>query len=799
MSAFSKNVFRQIKDSFNRFIAIFGIVALGVGFFAGLKATSPVMKASADQYYDRQGLMDLRIVSATGLTKTDVDEISGVDGVQETFASRSIDALAQLEDGQRAVKLMAYSPDTNINRLTVVEGRLPENDGECVIDNRIWKSGGISLGSKMRICDENEPSVTAFIDGEYTIVGVVQSPYYHSIDRESTSIGNGALAGFVCVPENNFRGNFYTEVYLTVSGAAELLCFGDEYAARVDEVKQAFSSHSDWYILDRDSNIGVASFEQNSDKIDAIASVFPIFFFLVAALVCLTTMTRMIEEQRTQIGVLKSLGYSKLKIAMKYLIYADLASVAGCVIGLCAGYTVFPSVIIRTYDMLYDRIPVALSFNVPYAVISSAAALVCISGATLWACLSSLSETPAQLVRPKAPAKGKKVFLERIGFLWRRLSFTQKVTARNLIRYKKRFFMTVIGIGGCTALLLTGFGLSDSISGILPMQFEQLQHTDMTLMLKDASYADADTELNKRLHENFSQTVYLKQSTVDVESDAGQMSVYLVVPESGAEFTDFMTLRHRTDRTEVAFPHSGGAVVSEKLASKLGLNVGDTFLLKSGDVRGVEVTVGDICENYTYNYVYMSPAQYESLYDRSPAYTTVWGLFESDFDGEEALAAELLETDNVEIVSRMSQLKTDVANILQGLNGVVVLIVICASALAFIVLYNLTNINITERIREIATIKVLGFRSGEVSAYIYRENIVLTLIGTVIGLVLGIFLHGYVITTAEVDMVMFVRQISPLSFLYAALFTAAFSALVNIVAHFSLKRVDMIESLKSVE
>lgn len=1055
-TAFRKNVFRQIKNTWNRFIAIFGIVALGVGFFAGLKATTPVMKMSADAYYDDCGFMDLRILSTMGLTQEDVDAIQNTEGIEELYASYSMDALVDFESGQRAIKVMSYSDSTSINRPTLVEGRLPENDSECVVDSRMVDTQ-ISIGCVIRISDENTEDVKqTFARQEYTVVGRVSSPLYYSIDRGSTTLADGSLDGFIYIDAENFTTDYYTEVYALVSGASSLMCYDDAYddfiaetksrveslaperqqarydeiyheakqqideaqatldekraqadaelaqaeeqlqsgqqqiddgyaaleqsrlewesgkreleqkqqqaqeqfaqaqaqlqqsqaqydqsvaqyqelvlsaqqaqsaaeelkaqidalteagdmeavealtpqyeqavvtaqtlqqtvtateqslaqaqqqleqgkqelqqqqtaaqqqidaaAAQLEQAQQQIKSGQqeldqsqqelsqgwaeyeqqkadaleqlaqgqaeidenvqklqdiempEWYVLDRNANVGYVGFIGDSEKIDAVAAVFPVFFFLVAALVCLTTMTRMVEEQRTQIGVLKSLGYKKSSIAFKYLVYANSACISGSLFGLCVGYIVFPTVIMKTYRILYTEIPLRLDFNIEYALISSIAAIVCISAATIWACVRELSEVPAELIRPKAPAKGKKVFLERIRPLWKRLSFTQKVTARNLIRYKKRFFMTVIGIGGCTALLLTGFGLSDSINGIVGKQFEDLQSTDLMISIKSQASVD-DASLNQFLTTEMSESVYIRQTTVDAVCGNETFSVYLVVPEDADKMNDFMTFRHRVGGESVTFPNADGVLVTEKMASKLGLEKGDTFTLKSGDEEGVEVSVGDICENYVYNYVYMSADAYTACFGSEPEYNMVWGKYLSDLtpQQEEVLCQRALQLDQVEGVTSLSQTRDSVSDMLQGLNAVVVLIVICASALAFIVLYNLTNINITERIREIATIKVLGFRDKEVNAYVYRENVVLTVIGMVVGLVLGVFLHAFVIVTAEVDMVMFVRTISPWSYVFAALLTLLFAGFVSFVTYFSLKKVDMIESLKSVE
>lgn len=558
-----------------------------------------------------------------------------------------------------------------------------------------------------------------------------------------------------------------------------------------------------WYLFTRDDNAGYSSYDSNADKIGAIAAVFPAFFFLVAALVALTTMTRMVEEERQQIGAMKALGYSSGKIAVKYLLYAACASVAGSVFGLAIGFRLFPYIIINAYNIMYD-IPKALTpFNLPYALFSSLTAVACTLAATLSACRAELKTVPAQLMLPKAPKAGKRVFLEYITPLWKRLKFTQKVAARNLIRYKKRFFMTVIGIAGCTALLMTGFGVNDSVSHIVSLQYDELNQYQLMIGLKDESALEG-RELKQLLSNEQeilgSLPVMQNNGTVVPKKNDPADDVTIFVPSDVPALSDYFAFRHRTDSLPVTFEENS-VIITEKLAERQHLKVGDPITLRNQDDKEASLTITDICENYALHYLYLSPAAYEKAFGEPVENNMILCKLPEDttHEEEEALSTKLLNCRDVAAARFTTELSGSFQNSIQGINSIIVVIIISAGALAFVVLYNLTNINISERVKEIATIKVLGFYDREVSAYIYRENVVLTVIGTAVGLVLGIFLHQFVIRTAEIDMVMFGRTVYPLSYVWSALLTILFSVLVNLVMHRKLKKISMVESMKAPE
>ena len=574
-----------------------------------------------------------------------------------------------------------------------------------------------------------------------------------------------------------------------------------EQQIRDGEEQLAEMEEPEWYVLGRGANVSYASFLSNVDKVEAIARVFPIFFFLVAALVALTTMTRMVEEERLQIGTMKALGYARGAIAGKYVLYAMTATAAGCAVGLSVGFVLFPTVIWNAYTMMYELPRLYCQFNVLYAAIAAGLAIVCTLAATLNACWSTLAETPASLMRPKAPPAGKRILLERVPFIWRRMKFTYKVTARNLFRYKKRFFMTVIGISGCTALLVTGFGLHDSISDIVNVQFGDIFTYDATVTLQSPEDAEAG-ELHDVLENASLVADYMpvrQEQSDNIAEDGTTFTTYLFVPMDEAMFTRFVTLAERTSGDAVAFSQTG-VVITEKMSERMGVDVGDEVTLQNADGDEGTFRVDGVAENYVENYVYLSAETYEAGFGTQPeANLVVLHAADASDEGRDALGSALLSADGASGVSFIADLKGSFSDMMSRIDIIVVVLILSAGALAFIVLYNLTNINITERVKEIATIKVLGFFDREVSAYVYRESIALSVIGTLVGLVLGVFLHMFVIHSVEVDAVMFGRTIKPLSYVASAVLTMVFSILVNLVMHRKLRRISMVESMKAPE
>ena len=566
----------------------------------------------------------------------------------------------------------------------------------------------------------------------------------------------------------------------------------DDARDELDQVEEC-----QWYILGRNTNVGFVSFAQDTERVSNLATIFPVIFFLVAALACLTTMTRMVEEQRTEIGALKAMGFSRLSISKKYIGYAFLASLLGGVIGLGVGATLIPAVVANAFGIMYAMPPLEFREQNALCVLSVLAAVACTTGAALWACLSTLMAAPANLMRPKAPKAGKRVFLERIRPIWRRLSFTWKVTMRNLFRYQRRFWMTVIGIGGCTALIVTGFGLHESIFAILNKQFDEISLYDATAGLDGDAAPEELAAVTDYLDGSGMVEWWHLTSQTAAEASAGGMAydVGLYAIDDFEGFTQFMNLRHRKDGGAVT-PPGDGAILTEKLSELLGVEVGDTVTIDK-DGR-VEVRVDDIVEHYVQHNVYLSAACYERLFGEAPAQNLLLLEYGEGAESDQ-VSAELMAMDAVTSHSYIAAIRDSFTNSMEAIDYAVVIIILSAAALAFVVLYNLTNINITERVRELATLKVLGFFDKEITAYVYRENVFLTLFGIVLGLVMGRLLHAWLVLTVEVDLVMFGRTAPAYAYVLAAVLTAVFSVMVNVAAHFKLKKVDMVESLKTVE
>ena len=563
------------------------------------------------------------------------------------------------------------------------------------------------------------------------------------------------------------------------------------------EKKVAKLKKPTWYVFTRKDNPGFSTYESDAYRIENVCKIFPVFFFLVAILVCLTTMTRMVEEERTQIGTLKALGYSKAAIASKFIVYSALASLSGSVVGIAAGSFIFPTVIYSAYEMLYKTPALKLQPMPEVWVLVTLCALVCTTAAALMACMAELRSNPAALMRPKAPKAGKRVLLEKIPFIWKRLSFTRKVTVRNLFRYKKRIFMTILGIAGCTALTMAGFGIYSSISVILDKQYSEIFNYDLIVVLdSDAGEYTLET-VDKALEEDENTTenveLYMKSLSYKGIGDTS-----LVVAKDTTKLADVVKFNDRVTGDPLELTDDG-VIITERFAELSGLSAGDEFTFTCG---GEEITakVSAVTENYTLHFVYMTENLYEKLCGAKPSYNTYFTIMKDTGDeAQKEMGERLMSLDGVQALSFVKDNRESFGNTVKNLNYVVILIIVSAAMLAFVVLYNLTNINITERIREIATIKVLGFYDNEVSAYVFRENILLTLIGDAIGLGAGVWLHRFVIQVAQTDSVMFGRTLPLWCFAAAFVLTLIFALLVDFIMHFRLKKVSMVESLKSVE
>ena len=896
-----KDFIRNIKGSLGRFFAIMAIVAIGVAFFAGVTASSGDMKYSSDSYYDEYNMNDIRILSSIGFTSQDIEAVSKVYGVKAVYKTNTHDVLVDY-DGRENVAHISGVPvgkasddDSYIIQLRIKEGRLPQNDKECVVKYEDTRKS-MQVGDVISFKSGTEDDINdTFKDTEYTVVGIVYTPCYVSYDLGSSGIGNGHINYCIYVGDDEFKNNYYTECYAVIDGAKDMDTYSDEYKKLIDKyaddikaiskerldirkqtvideytrakadkkeelletikknvedsiteqyqayypgmdvsamiapyVKTAYekavaqfdfdavnaeydkkmnetladSDSWEWYVLTRESSYSFRDYESSANRMKAIATVFPLFFIIVAGLVCLTTMTRMVEEERGLIGTYKALGYGKATIALKYVIYAFLASLTGAVIGCAAGLRLFPYIIYESWNIIYQMPAIKYASHTILSVVAVASLILVTLIATLYSCYNELSEVPSALMRPKAPKNGKKILLEHT-FIWKHLSFTKKVTMRNIFLYKKRFFMTVIGIAGCGALITAGFGIKDSVQSIIDNQYGQIIHYDNILVFNK----NADSDARNNLSDKISSDEYYKSSLMDyaytaevkIPGSADDYSTEITVVNDTSAYMDYVTFRTRRSKKTIELDDSG-VIISEKLAKDLNVKEGDNVLIHDEDNKQATVKVSGIMEMYINNYIFMTSEYYSQVFGYTPDNNRILGILTSDGDDIQSVIGDRYLTDNnVKSLTFVKANITRFENMIQSLDLVTWVLIISAGMLAFVVLYNLTNVNISERIREIATIKVLGFYDREVGEYVYRENIILTLIGGVFGLLLGMALHAYIMTTIELDGVMFGTKINISSFLISYGITILFSLLINIFMYPSLKKIPMVESLKSVE
>ncbi len=1037
-----KDFRREIKKSMTRFISIMLIVALGVAFYSGVRSTMPAMHMTADASYDKEDLMDIRVVGTLGLTDSDLEAIKSIEGVEYVEGSYTTDFLCIVNSKEIVTRVISMAE--KINGIKVLEGRYPEKYNECLVSQEFLNESGLELGKAVTLSTGTDTPVSdTIVTDTYQIVGVCSSTYYLNGEVGTSNVGDGMGDGYIVIPRQAFVTDVFTSIYMTVQGAKELNCYSDEYDDLVDTVEEkieqiagnrceirfneirsqsnntllkaradyeeaqlvvqeeiqnaadelaaqeklieqskqeiqdnkellenaevnlpiyeqqvadaekqiaegeeqiatikqtldeskstldnavksleelqndpdadpeqvesmtytvttlqstynyvqqelvvkeqeleegkkelvqakvtlgqlqsavankgqldsaeqeildadamlkdaraeyetfkqdALAELADaeaelkeaerkvnemevpvWHILDRNSIEGYVSYINDSDSIGAIGTVFPMIFFFVAALVSLTTMTRMVEEERMQIGTLKALGYSKGAIASKYLLYSATASIAGSIIGVFVGELSIPPLIITAYRAVYynlgDNI---IHLNAWYAISAGLVATLCTTLAAFGACYYSLRSVPASLMRPVAPKAGRRTLVEKITFIWQRLNFGQKSAVRNLFRYKKRFFMTLFGVGGCMALLIVGLGIRDSVSMMTEKQYGEIFHYT-SIVSVDSSITRAERrEMLSKLTAVPNIEGYIQanrtmiSATAEVTTDKDdEKRAYLVVPTDVDQFPNFVTLKERTGGQKSVSLADNGVVITEKYADLLGVGVGDSIYLKIDEstVTPKEVKVIGITENYIFNYIYMTPTLYLSMYNVEPEINILM-LKNNELLNDENFKTALSRIDGVNSVITNADELESINKVINNLYFIIILMVVSAAVLAFVVLYNLNNINITERRRELATFKLLGFYNNELATYVYRENIILSIFGIILGIVMGVVLHRFVMITVETDVYMFGRELKIWSIIIAIALTVLFTVIVNAITYFSLKKIDMVESLKSVE
>ncbi|MGM9607359.1 MAG: ABC transporter permease [Oscillospiraceae bacterium] len=811
-----KLTWRSIRTFFGRYMALLLIVALSAGFFAGLKITQDAMVHTGDKFLSEQNFYDFQLLSTLGFTGEDVERVSELSGVEAAEGSYSLDAMVACDGSDRPVKLLALPEEVNLPRL--VAGRMPAAENECLADDE--RFGEDDLGTTIRIAEENDESVTAQLAGEeYTIVGIVDSPLYLNLERGTTGIGSGSLYTFFYLPKENFTSEVYTEVNVTLLETAEI--YSEEYDELIEDHKEEITqlcsqladeryetlladkgltaelaaqfgiNEPETYVLTRDENAGYVSFENDTAIISGIANIFPVFFILIAILVCITTMTRMVDEERTQIGVLKAMGFGSGAIMAKYLLYAGSATLIGWAAGFFLCTWGLPKVFWFAYSSLYDFAPLSYLFSPELAVLTLAVSLIGILGSTFISCRKELSSVPAELIRPRAAKSGKRILLEHITPLWKRLSFLQKITLRNMFRYKRRLVMMLVGISCCAGLVVTAFGVRDSMIDVGELQFESVQKYDMEADFEEGTADAVCAQLDELEAVSSYRTVATHR--VDVTGAETLHSVSMMCFRDTDRLADYWDFR--SGEETLAYPGRGEALVNTKIAQKLDVSVGDTIEIRDADMRTCTVTVSGIFDNYIYNFVIVSEETYADAFGEWEANAALLCV---EGDAEET-AKLLTKIDEVTSVSRLATTKENVDNALSCLDYIIWLIVLFSGALAFIVIFNLTNINLAERSREIATVEVLGFYPKETDSYVLRENLVLSILASLIGLPLGTLFHRVVMSQIVIDLFVFDIHVKPISYVMALICTVLFAVIVNLFMRRQIEKIPMAESLKAVE
>ena len=796
-------IFRDIRSSLGRWIAIFAIIALGTGFLAGLLQTCPAMLHTISEYVRETKLYDWRVVLPDGFDGPALTaQAEGVRSVRAVEAAAETDALLTSSIGPDE-PFRVHSVTDSVNLLTVRAGRLPSAPNECFADSTDFSEA--DLGTTVYVSAKNDDATrAAFAYDSYTVVGVGTSPLYINYERGATTVGNGNIRAFLYIPRDGFSAETPdTDLFIALETDApvysesydRILRLTQRRLMRFAEERLTPEEAQRAYLLSRNNNVGFASFQSDAEIVAGIARVFPVFFFLVAALVCVTTMTRMVDEQRTQIGVMRALGFGPGPITGLYLAYSGSAACLGCVAGFFLGTATIPHMIWQAYNIMYEQGKLLIRPDLGLGALLTVAFLAVSCLATALTVSREVRSTPAQLLRPRPPKAGRQLLIERIPALRGKLDLLWTVSLRNLLRDRGRLLMTVIGVAGCTALLLAAYGIRDSVGGIVGAQFGEVALYDYLVVLDgepdDAALSAFDAGPGRQLSDR--QLMYQGNMDLDDGETVKNVIVAAAAPGELDGYIDF----HSGGRS-LEFPERGEALICPKLAETFRLGVGDSFTLRAPDGRRLELIVADVFDNYFFNYIAIDIETFREQWGELPEQRTLLANAAPGADIH-LTAAALLDFDRVLSVVVSEDTAGRVAQMMQALDYIVILVIFCSGALAFIVLYNLTNINIIERLREIATVKVLGFRGRETAAYVFRENILLSALGALLGLPLGRVLHRFVMSQIRVDLIHFELRIAPISYLWSLLFTFVFVAAVDLFMYFRLDRIHMAEALKSNE
>lgn len=813
-----KHIFMKIKDNYKRFLSLICMAFLGVGFYAGIQSSSPDMLKTLDNFYDENNVYDISVISNVGLTEDDLLKLSKIKNVELAINIQEKDTYLEIEENNYVVKLIEYN--SQMNNVYIKEGRLPKNNNEVSVDNALLENNNLKLGD----------SIT--IDGKkYSIVGNVISPLYFSAERPNSNLGSGKVDYYIYVYNGSLDLEAYSNIYITVKGAKKYLTNSDSYKKLINNVKKDIDLIKDkqqnirydelysdiietsemygisidesnfikpkWYIYDRLDNTSYKELINASDNLKKIGNIFPIIFFAISVLVSLISMMRMIEEDRVENGTLKSLGYNSFHITLKYVIYSLLATTIGSSVGAIFGSYMIPSVIWNIYKKIFFIPKFIYLLKSDYNALGLWICILCICGTSVIVCIKNLREVPANLMRPKAPKSGKKILLERINFIWKKLKFSDKITIRNIFRYKSRVITTVLGIAGCTSLILAGFGLKDSIKDVTDFQFNNIIKYDKLLMTNESiNQIDIEKELlNDDKVENFTN---VNTQNIKVLFNDEEQEVTMITPDDFNSISKSISLIDLKTNNIIDNISDNSCIISEKTAKLLDIDVGDKISLLDNDNNKYDIKVSYIIKNYINQYLYINKNTYNNLFNNYKINSVLISLKDKDKNSKEFDKKYISNGYALTIVDN-DDMKNSMNDMLGSIDSIVAILIIAAASLAFVVLYNLSNINISERKREIATLKVLGFYPSEVDKYINRETVLLTILGIGIGLLFGSYLSHFIISTCEPDYIMFDRHVYTLSYFYSLFITVIFTIIVTIVTHFNLKKINMVTSLKNVE
>ena len=798
-----KNSLKKIKKSFGRYLSLVLIIFIGVGFYTGIIESIPNIKRVQTEFYNDKNTMDIKVISTLGLTDEDISAISEVEDVSVVVGSYSVDTLVDDE------VVRVHAIEENINGILLRNGRMPKNNDECLADDNYYDVGDIIT---IRDGYSNDLSVS-----KYKVVGTIYSPMYTGNEYGSSDIGNGKLHSFIYVDKDNFLFDYYTEAFVSINTDDDIP-YNEDYDEDVDEViediklvgekrindrinnivsssfgmisKESLSNNT-WYVLDRGESI--ASYlilGSQYEQVTTIANIIPIFFIIIVALMTSNTMKRMITEERGEMGTLLSLGFSNKSVIFTYLLYVISATLSGSILGYFIGTLLLPQIVYNCFPIYFPDIKYYFDFGL--LLVSVVVSCLLMIGVTISACRRELKDKPAYLLRPVAPKSGKVILLERINFIWSRLSFSMKITMRNISRYKSRVLITLIGSAGCCFLILLGFALRDSIRMVGTKQYNDIVKYDNLIILNKS--VDDFSSLKYDFSGLIEDELLLSQSSYKAVNDEDNLDLYVVVPEDEELFYKYFILNDKKSGSKLTF--DDGIIITPKIAERFDVEVGEILTIENSDKEKFRIRVGGISENYVSNYIYMTGDKYLEIFGDDVSYNVV---VSKNVGSSDEVARSLLNTGKVVNVSFSKDMLKSANEMVEGLDEVVVLLVVISCMLAITVLYNLTSINISERTREIATLKVLGFKDKESNSYIYRETMITVCFGIILGMLITPPLHNMVMGYLEVDTLVFLKTIKIESYIYASILTFIFALIMQVVTYLKIKKIDMIESLKSVE